>query len=166
MNKSQQPLKVEDGLVVTLDFKLTVDGELIEDTENDEPIQFIQGEGQLLPALEKHLYGMTVGDKKQAILTPTEGYGDYDPDAFNDVPRSEFPKEIPLKPGVELQLKDQDGEVHYAAIEAVDDYNVRLNFNHVLAGKDLHFALHIVALRTPTPEELDHGHVHSEHHHE
>ena len=131
----QKRMVVADDTVVTMEFALTVDGEVIEDTAESEPIQFLQGVGQVLPALEKQLYGMTVGDRKSVDLQPEEGYGMEDEDAFDVLERSQFPKEIPLQPGVELQLKDADGTNHYARIESVDAQSVRLNFNHALAGK-------------------------------
>jgi len=40
-----------------------------------------------------------------------------------------------------------------------------LNFNHPLAGDELNFNVKVVALREPTAEELDHGHVHEGGHH-
>lgn len=156
------PLRVADDIVVTLAYQLKVDGEIVEDSEAEDGsrIEFIQGSGQILPGLEQQLYDMAVGDQKDITLQPEDGYGDLDPDAFSDIPRGEFPPEIPLQAGIELQLKDEDGDLHYAVIEAVDHKNVRLNFNHQLAGKVLDFYVHVVGLRTATPEELDHGHVH------
>lgn len=159
MSESKR-LVVADNMVVTMEFALTVDGEVIEDTAESEPIQFLQGGGQVLPALEKQLYGMEVGESKTIILTPEEGYGPVDEEAFLDLDRSVFPKEIPLKPGIELQLRDERGEVHYARIETVEENSVRLNFNQPLAGKELHFDVRIVALRNATPEEIEHGHAH------
>ena len=158
-------LVVADNVVVTMDLVLKVDNQVVEDTAESDAIQFLQGVGQVLPALEGQLYGMAVGDRKEIVLSATEGYGEIDDDAISDIPLSEFPKDIPLKKGTELQLKDQDGKVQYARIEAVDAHNVRLNFNHVLAGKELKFHVRIVALRTATPEEIEHGHAHAGHEH-
>lgn len=153
-------LTVADNIVVTMEYALKVDGEVIEDTQESEPIQFLQGAGQILPALEGQLYGMSVGDSKELVLQPEEGYGLVDEDAISDYDRKEFPKEIPMQPGVELELKDQDGATHYARIVAVDDNHVRLDFNPALAGKTLHFSIRIVALRDGSAEEIEHGHAH------
>jgi len=153
-------LTVADNLVVTMEYVLKVDGEVIEDTQESEPIQFLQGSGQVLSALEGQLYGMSVGDSKNIDLPPEEGYGMIDENAIADYDRSEFPKDIPLQPGVELELTDQDESRHYARIVAVDDNHVRLDFNPPLAGKSLHFSIRIVALRTATDEEIEHGHAH------
>ncbi len=153
-------LTVQNEIVVTMEYTLKVNGAVIDTSGDTGPIQFIQGTEQILPALEKELYGLKVGDTRQVLLKAIDGYGELDPDAYSDIARSEFPPEVPLKPGTELELKDQDGHNHYAVIQAVDDHNVKLNFNHPLAGKNLDFSVRIVALRTATPEEIEHGHVH------
>lgn len=156
------PLTVVDDLVVTMDYKLVVDGETIEDSkaENGEAIQFIQGAGHVLEALENAISGMKVGEKKHVSIQPEDGYGVYDEEAVEDVPSDEFPKEIPLEAGVELQMQDTEGEYHYAVIESVGSDTVHLNFNHPLAGKVLEFDVHITGLRTASAEEAEHGHVH------
>lgn len=137
-----------------------IDGEIVETSEGHEPLQFIQGQGQIVSGLERELYGMSAGEGKDVVVTAADGYGEEDPDAVADVPRSEFPPEIPLNPGVKLQLTDQEGEELQAYITSVGKETVRLNFNHPLAGKDLNFSVKVIDLREATNEELDHGHVH------
>ncbi len=160
MSKTKKPTSVEDDVVVTLDYILTVDGEVVDTSDEDGPIQFIQGSGHIVAGLERALYGMQVGEKNELTVSAVDGYGEEDPDAIADIPRSEFPPEIPLEPGVELQLTDKEGDELEAYIVSVNKDTVRLNFNHPLAGKKLHFAVQIADLRAATPEELDHGHVH------
>jgi FKBP-type peptidyl-prolyl cis-trans isomerase SlyD len=160
MDISEQPTTVGDNLVVSLDYTLTVDGEVIDASKEGQPIQFIQGQGQIITGLERELYGMALGESKEVLVAAVDGYGEEDPSAFTDIPRSEIPANIPLEPGVKLQLKDQDGEAVQAYIDSVSENEVRLNFNHPLAGKDLFFTITVLGLRPPTPEELDHGHIH------
>ncbi len=156
---------VQDGMVLTLEYVLTVDGEVVDQSSDTGPIEFLQGHGQIIPGLEKALYGMTVGESKQVTVAAVDGYGEIDEEDFAVIPRAEFPDEVPLEIGVELQLRDQDDDVFDAFIEEVRDDSVLLNFNHPLAGKELVFAVTLVDLRAATEEELDHGHVHDAHHH-
>lgn len=158
-------LTVQDGQVVSMDYTLRVDGEVIDSSEGSSPLQFIQGSGNIISGLEQELYGMTLGESKNVIVQPEDGYGTLDPDAFIDVPRAEFPANIPMEIGTEIQVTDEDGTPMNARIDRVDDDNVTLDFNHPLAGKELHFDMKIVALRDATDEENDHGHVHDGHHH-
>ena len=165
MKETEKTRRVEDGVVVTLDYTLKVDGEVIDTSDGSEPIQFIQGQDQIVPGLERELYGMKIGEDKHVLVPPKDGYGEVDPEDGMDVPRDEFPPEIPLDPGTGVQLKTQEGEVISARVAAVTTESIYLDFNHPLAGKELHFEVKVVDLREPTAEELDHGHVHDGHEH-
>lgn len=160
MENKNNARKVRDDIVVSLDYTLKVDGEVIDSSEGMEPLQFIQGKGEIIQGLESELYGLSVGDRKEVKVSPEQGYGSIDPENYTDIPRSEFPPEIPLEAGTELEMTDEDGEVYDARILSVDAENVHLDFNHPLAGKNLNFTVEVVDLRPATPEELAHGHVH------
>ena len=157
---NEQKLTIQDDTVVSLDYKLNVDDELIDESQEGQPIQFIQGKGQIIPGLERQIAGMSIGESKEITVTPEEGYGEVDKNAFGKIPRSEFPPDIPLEKGVVLQLRNNDGQTFDAVIEDVDDETVNLNFNHPLAGKSLVFQVTVVDVRPATEEELAHGHVH------
>lgn len=159
---AKKPETIDDGVVVTLDYTLTVDDEIIDTSEDSEPIVFLQGAEMVVSGLEKALYGLKAGDEKEFSVTPVEGYGEFDTEAIAEIPKEEFPEEIPLEPGVELLMTDEDGEEQEAYISAVGKNTVQLNFNHPLAGKMLHFAVKVVGLRAATPEEIEHGHVHED----
>lgn len=160
MENQNNPREVADDVVVSIDYTLTVDGEVVDSTEGDEPLQFLQGHQNIIPGLERELAGMKVGDAKQVVVSAGEAYGEVDPDNVVDVPRTEFPAEIPLEPGTELEVKNADGEVLSATIAEVNGDSVKLDFNHPLAGKQLTFDVSVVELRLATEEELAHGHVH------
>ncbi len=155
-----KPNVVADDVVVRMDYTLSVDGKVFESSTESEPIEFIQGYGQIIPGLEKELYGMITGQSKEVYVTSKDAYGETDPEAMMDVPRSEFSDDIPLEPGVQLQVQNEEGEVLDAHIANVEEDTIQLDFNHPLAGKDLTFEVKIVDLRDATPEELEHGHVH------
>jgi FKBP-type peptidyl-prolyl cis-trans isomerase SlyD len=162
MNSSKNKSIVEKDVVVTLDYTLKVAGEVVDTSEGGDPIVFLQGHGQIIPGLESALYGMGVGDSKNVHVQPEQGYGEIDDKAFTVIPRNEFPSDIPLEPGVGLRLRDDEGEVMDAQIASVDKDNIRLDFNHPLAGKELHFSVTVLDLRDATREELEHGHVHGD----
>ena len=156
---------VQDGLVVSMDYKLTVDGEVLDYSEDAGPLQFLAGYGNIVPGLEREMAGMKIGESKDVVVAPADGYGEFDEEAFMEVPRNEFPSDLQLEEGIELNVTDEDGQNQYARVENITDESVRLDFNHPLAGAELHFTVKVVALRDPTKEELDHGHVHEEGHH-
>ncbi len=157
--------KVEDGVVVSMEYKLTVDGQVLDSSDEAGPLQFLAGYGNIIPGLENEMMGMKIGESKEVTVQPADGYGEFDEEAFMDVPRSEFPADMKLEEGLELHVTDEDGEHRAAYVTKFDDKTVQLDFNHPLAGAVLNFYVKVIALRKPTDEELDHGHVHEEGHH-
>lgn len=156
---------VTDGQVVSMQYTLRVDGKVVDSSEGGDPLEYLHGAANIIPGLEREMEGMTLGESKTVILSAAEGYGEVNEDAFLEVPRSEFPKDMPLKPGLEMELTGPEGQAMYARVESMEGENVTLNFNHPLAGKELHFDVKVVGLRDATEEELDHGHAHGAHHH-
>ncbi len=165
VSEQKNPQKIADDVVVSMDYTLRVDGEVLDTSEGGQPIEFLQGHGNIIPGLESQLYDMAVDESKDVVVSPQDGYGEVDPGAVVEVPREEFPPTITLEPGVTLQVQDNDGNVMLAQIKEVGETSVTLDFNHPLAGKELHFSVKIVGLRQPTDEEMAHGHVHTEGHH-
>jgi FKBP-type peptidyl-prolyl cis-trans isomerase SlyD len=156
--------KVDDGQVVSMHYTLHVDGQVLDSSDGGDPLQFIQGMGHIIPGLEHELYDMKIGDSKKVIVAAKDGYGEVDTEAFMDVPRDSFPTDVPVEIGTELELRDQSDHPVYARIESISADNVRLNMNHPLAGKELHFDVKIADLRRATDEEVSHGHVHDHGH--
>ncbi len=162
---AEEKKKVADGQVISMDYTLKVDGEVIDTSEGREPLEFLQGAGNIIPGLEKELYGMEVGESKQVTIEPEDAYGPVYAEAFVDVPRESFPENIPLEIGTELQVMGPDNQPLYARIAAIGEENIKLDLNHPLAGKTLHFDVKIVGVREATSEEQAHGHAHGAGHH-
>ena len=91
---------VQDGLVVSMDYKLTVDGEVLDSSEDAGPLQFLAGYGNIVPGLERELAGMKIGESKDVVVAPADGYGEFDEEAFMEVPRNEFPSDLQLEEGI------------------------------------------------------------------
>jgi FKBP-type peptidyl-prolyl cis-trans isomerase SlyD len=153
--------KVSQDMVVGLDYTLRLDdGEMVDTSAGRGPLQFLQGHGQIVPGLEKELYGMAVGEEKAIIVSPSEGYGQRKPNALQEFPRDAFPEGVEIQSGMAVQLMDQEGRPHMAFVSDLREETVLLDLNHPLAGETLHFDVEVVALREATEEELAHGHVH------
>jgi FKBP-type peptidyl-prolyl cis-trans isomerase SlyD len=153
---------VEDGMVVSIDYTLRLDedDDVVDSSESGEPLQFVQGQGQIIPGLEQQLYGMSIGDEKSVVVAPAEGYGEADPDAYQVVPLEAFPGDMVVEPGMGLQMRDNSGQTFEAYVADVRPDGIVLDFNHPLAGKTLHFDVRITGLREATADEQAHGHVH------
>lgn len=156
---------VENGVVVSIEYTLHVDGELLDSSEGQGPLHFLAGYGNIVPGLESEMMGMKIGDSKKVVVQAEDGYGEFDEEAFMKVPRDQFPKDMELEVGAELNVRDNEDNSHLARVDSIEGDVVTLNFNHPLAGDELHFYVRVVALREPNAEELDHGHVHEGGHH-
>lgn len=155
-------LKVADGIVVSLDYTLRLDdGQVIDSSDGRESLQFLQGQGQIIPGLEQALYGMEVGEEKDVEVMPEDGYGETDPEAYQMVPHDLFPTDMELSEGMGLRMRDEAGQPLEAYVAEVNPDGVLLDFNHPLAGETLFFHVKIADLRRGTSEELAHGHVHN-----
>lgn len=159
--------RVADEMVVSLDYTLRLDDDQIIDTsQGREPLEFIQGQGHIIPGLERELYGMGVGDHKQVTVSAAEGYGERDEERMQLVSRDAFGPGTEIQTGMGVQMQDpQSGHVYQGTITEISDDNVLIDFNHPLAGETLHFDVTIAGLRPATEDELEHGHVHGPHGH-
>lgn len=154
-------MTVEDDMVVSLDYTLRLDdGQVVDTSDDAEPLEFLQGRGQIIPGLERRLYGMQIGEEKEVVVPPDDGYGEFDPEAFQQVPMDAFPADMELEAGMGMELMSESGEPFLAFVSEVGPEGVVLDFNHPLAGETLYFTVKIAGLRQPTSEELAHGHVH------
>ena len=148
-------LTVADNLVVSLDYSLHHgDGEIVDSSDGGVPLEIVQGRGQIIPGLENALYGMKVGEEKQVVVESAEGYGEFDIDLFETLPRTVFPPSLELEPGMGFRMRNEAGTVVVVYVDHLEDDQVIVNLNHPLAGKTLCFDVKITDLREATPEEL------------
>lgn len=162
---ADKPEVVADDVVVSMAYKLTVDGEVLDEAGAEDALQFLQGHRNIIPGLENQIAGMKVGEEKSVVVPPETGYGEVDKDAIDEIPSSEFPEDVTPEVGMELEIKDKDGNEMYGRVLSIQGDTVTMDFNHPLAGKELRFEIKIVDLRAATGEEMAHGHVHAHGHH-
>jgi len=150
---------VRDGRVVSLRYKVTnKQGELLEETAPERPMQYLHGHRNIPPGLEQALVGLEVGASKVIELAPADAFGDRDPSKIIEVPRAQLPPDAEAGRTVHSQLPN--GQIFSFQIVELDDDIARLDPNHPLAGMDLIFDVTVVAVEAATDEELAHGHVH------
>jgi FKBP-type peptidyl-prolyl cis-trans isomerase SlyD len=154
-------MQIKNDLVVSMHYKLTSPtGEVLDSSEGKEPLDYLQGHGNIIPGLEKQLEGKTVGDKLVANVPAAEAYGEQNPELVVEAQRSQFPEGVDLQPGMEFQAQTPQGP-RVSKITAVVGDNVTVDTNHPLAGMDLTFDVEITDIREAKPNEIEHGHVHA-----
>jgi len=160
MSPSQNPV-IEAGKVVTLHYTLRDSaGNELDSSAAGEPIQYLHGIGMIVPGLEDGLAGKRQGERANVVVKPEDGYGERDPRGIQEVSRDTFPPDAGLAPGLEFEAEGPDGDSILATVVEVAGDKVKIDLNHPLAGKTLHFDVTISEVRDATAEELAHGHPH------
>jgi FKBP-type peptidyl-prolyl cis-trans isomerase SlyD len=140
---------IANGATVTIHYKLTVDGMLVDSSEGREPLTYTQGQGQIVPGLERHLEGLSAGARTKVKIPPEDAYGELNEDAIQTLPKSAFEESKGLEVGRMIQGRTVEGQSFSATIRRIDENNVTLDLNHPLAGRTLLFEVEILKVTDP-----------------
>ena len=138
---------IEKGKTVQFDYILTINNEVVETTEGKNPIEYVQGEGKIIPGLEKALEGLKAGEEKKVTVAPEEAYGPVIQEAIKDIPKANFPADFAYEVGMVIELQDPEGNAYPGVVQEIKDEAVVVNFNHPLAGQTLNFDVKIVSVK-------------------
>jgi len=138
-------------------------GEVLDASEPSQPMPFMEGKQQIIPALEAVIAKMNEGDKQNIQLAAQEAYGEFRKDMIMEVPKEEL-AHIKLELGAHLQLQLAQ-QLKVVKVAKIGDTHITLDGNHPLAGVDLVFDVEVMLIRQATAEELQHGHAHGLHGH-
>ena len=154
----------QNSRVIAFNYVLkNTKGELLDASEPNQPLPFLEGRQQIIPLLEDVIVKMNEGEKANVSIAAKDAYGEFREDMMMDVPKEELAHlEIEVGSHLQLQLQNQARVVKVAKIS---ESHVTLDGNHPLAGVDLVFDIEIVLMRPATSEELAHGHAHGLHGH-
>lgn len=122
------------------------DGTVFDASQENEPLEFVVGEGQVITGVEEAVIGMNPNENKTAQIPPDKAYGQYHEDMVIEVEKDKFPEHIQPEPGLELELKQEDGESVYVTVTNVTEDEVTLDANHPLAGKNLTFEIELLEI--------------------
>ena len=162
-------MKIGTNKVVEFTYELEVDGSVVDRTTKERPLDYIHGTGSLLPKLEEHIEGMEAGSAFEVTLAPADAYGEIEPEKIIDLPKSAFEvngevREDLLVPGNTIPMLNRAGAVIPGVVLEVTPETVKMDLNHQMAGKTLHFTGEIVSVREATEKELTEG-LHGEYVH-
>lgn len=153
-------MKIAKNTVVSIAYQVrTQDGVLVDEAPVNQPLEYLQGHNNLVIGLENALEGKNVGDKFEVRVTPEEGYGEYNENLVQRVPKDVFVGVDELVVGMRF-IADTDVGPLPVVITQVDENEVVVDGNHMLAGQELLFSVEVVATREATAEEIAHGHIH------
>ena len=140
---------VQENMDVSMEYTLTADGVVVDSTEGKGPFHYVHGKGQIIPGLERQLAGLHVGDNKEVVVKPEDGYGPVDPSAVIEVAKEQLPADVKPSVGMVLRGVNPDGHNFRAIVKEIKDKTVLLDLNHPLAGKTLTFKIKITGIAPP-----------------
>jgi FKBP-type peptidyl-prolyl cis-trans isomerase SlyD len=148
--------------MVSLTYDLRLDGkegDIFESAGKDTPLVFLYGAGMMLPAFEEALLNKKKGDTFEIEIPAKDGYGEENEEAIVDLPKHIFEvdgkiDEQLITPGNSVPMMSSNGQRMQGLVVSVDENTVKMDFNHPLAGEDLHFTGEILEVRDATEEEL------------
>jgi peptidylprolyl isomerase len=111
-----------------------------------EPLEFVIGEGNVIPGFEKAVVGLAVGSSTTVTIPCDEAYGPRHDQMVAVVNRSELGDGVEPIEGQHLEVVLQDGSSMPVLITEVTDSSITIDANHPLAGRDLTFAIRLVEI--------------------
>ena len=156
---------IKDGKYVEACYVLTVgqEEEVMETVSQNRPLSFIFGADQMLEAFEAKVAGLKAGDKFDFRISSADAFGEYDEARVQELskdifsPNGEFDAEN-VVPGKTFQMINSDGDRFNGSVLEVTETSVIMDFNHPLAGEELHFVGEVLLVRDATEEELNPKH--------
>ncbi len=119
-------------------------GSVFDSSASREPLEFMIGNGQVIPDFEDAVVGMNPGDSKTIEIPAVRAYGPRHEDLVIAIDREQFPPDINPEVGDQLQISQPDGRASVVTVTDINDSSVTLDANHPLAGEDLTFDIQLV----------------------
>lgn len=142
---------VSEGTRVTLNFALSLeDGSEVDSNFDRDPVDFVVGDGSLLPGFERLLFGLLPGTRERFTVSPEDAFGQPNANNVQSMPRAQFEVEE-LEEGMVFSFADASGAELPGVVADFDDEQVTVDFNHPLAGRTLLFD---VLIHRVEPAEL------------
>ncbi|MDE6979197.1 MAG: peptidylprolyl isomerase [Helicobacter sp.] len=141
---------------ITYEVRDNSNDDLLDSNIGKQPLEFIMGNGEVLPGLEEALVNAKVGEEHKIVVLPEKGYGERFDDAVQEVSIDEF-EGITLERGMTLFGQAENGEHCQVIVRDFNDKTVIIDYNHPLAGRELLFNVQVLGIRDATEMELDYG---------
>jgi FKBP-type peptidyl-prolyl cis-trans isomerase SlyD len=142
-------------VVIEYDLRLE-DGSFVKGENGPVSMNFIAGYSQLLPALEQKLLGLEQGTEAGIVIAARDAFGEYDRNLLKIRTLAEFPEGRRLESGKWAIARNEETQSQFSyLVREKTDSSITLDFNHPLAGKDLHYRVKVVLVRPAHPEELE-----------
>jgi FKBP-type peptidyl-prolyl cis-trans isomerase 2 len=125
-------------------YKLSHANGALVDEAWEQPLVFEVGDGQLDPCLEKCVLDAKLGELQTFLLGASEAFGECYDEAFQFMSRDDFPKDFNFELDAAVEFQTPAGDAYVGCIDKIEDNQIRVNFNHPLAGADVSFQVKVL----------------------
>jgi FKBP-type peptidyl-prolyl cis-trans isomerase SlpA len=131
---------VSEGTRVYLNFSVSLqDGSEVDTNFGGDPVDFVIGDGSLLPGFERLIFGMIGGERQMFTVLPENAFGQPNDNNLQYLPREQFDDDAELEIGLVFSFADAGGGEVPGMIISFDEEEVTVDFNHPLAGRTILF---------------------------
>jgi len=147
-------MKIANNTVVSFHYQLReVGGNYTEDSTGGDPMLYLHGHRGILPGLEDHMLGKEPGESFSVTLSPEQAYGARNSNGIQRVPLKHLINESKPAVGSIVTVNTRKGRVQ-ATVVKTGRFNVDIDTNHPLAGKQLAFDVQVLDVREATLQEV------------
>jgi FKBP-type peptidyl-prolyl cis-trans isomerase 2 len=133
---------IANGKKVKFNYVLKVGGQIM-DQSKESPLEYVHGQGGIIPGLQDGMLGMKQGEKKVICVQPERAYGLVQPEAFVEIPKDRLPE---ARVGMPVGAKSPEGQNYQGYVAEIRPETILIDFNHPLAGKELEFDVEVVSI--------------------
>ena len=143
---------VSEGTRVFLNFSVSLeDGSEVDSNFGGDPVDFVIGDGSLLPGFERRIFGMSAGERQMFEVPPEDAFGQPNENNVQRLPLGQFDDDIDLEIGLVFSFADAAGGEVPGMVAEVSEETVKVDFNHPLSGRTINFKVRIAQVE---PAEL------------
>lgn len=160
LSLNSAPMQIEKNKVVTFHYSLTAEGDYSENSRSGSPASYLHGYGGIVRGLERAMRGRVAGDTFTVEVEPEDAFGVRNPQIVQRIPLKHLAgKTADLTAGSVVTVNTRQGRAQ-GVVQKVGRFNIDVDFNHPLAGRQLKFEVEILDVRDASAEEIAHRHVH------
>lgn len=150
-------MEISKDMFVVIEYTVRLhDGSYVKGEDGPVSLNFVVDYNQILPALERRLLGLRVGETADFVIPARDAFGEYDPSQIRAKSFDEFPEGQSLAEGKWVVATNEQTQAQYSYyVKKKTDHSVTLDFNHPLAGQDLYYQLKVIHVRQALQEELE-----------
>ena len=129
-------------------------GEVVDSSEAAEALFFVEGDGSMIPGLEKAVTGKEVGDEFSVTIGPEDAYGWPQRQLVRTVSRDMIQSDAEeIEAGMIFQIGSGE-ESQVVKVVSIESDGITIDGNHPLAGITFNFDVHVMEVREATESDM------------